>query len=66
MNIKECREILTIIGKLDPEEAKQLFQQAGDKNVSDEELGKALKERISKVSVGVSVGPAGGGPGSWL
>jgi hypothetical protein len=48
MNIKECREFLTEIGKLNPTEAKTLYEKAGNTSVTDEELGKALKSRISK------------------
>jgi anthranilate phosphoribosyltransferase len=48
MNIKGFREILTVIGKLDPKEAKALFDQASNPNVTDEQLGAALEARISK------------------
>jgi hypothetical protein len=48
MNIKEFREVLTEIGKLNPTEAKTLFDKAGDTSVTDKELGEALKGRISK------------------
>jgi hypothetical protein len=51
MNIKEVREILTEIGKLDPKEAKTLFEKASNKAVTDEELGETLQSRISKSAV---------------
>jgi hypothetical protein len=50
MNIKEIREILTEIDKLDPKEAKALLEQASNEKVSDEQLGQELKSRISKVA----------------
>jgi DNA-binding transcriptional regulator WhiA len=51
MSIKEIRKILTEIGKLDPHEAKALFEKASNKSVSDEELGKALKSRVTKAAI---------------
>jgi hypothetical protein len=51
MNVKEIREVLIEIGKLAPHEAKALFERASDKTVSDEELGKTLKSRITKTSL---------------
>jgi hypothetical protein len=50
MNIKEIREILNIIEKLDPKEAKALLEQASDEKVSDEQLGQELKTRITKIT----------------
>jgi hypothetical protein len=55
MNIKEFREILTIIAKLDPKEAQVLFDQASNREVSDEELGKSLEARISKANLPTSI-----------
>jgi len=60
MNIKEFREILTVIGKLDPKEAKYLCDQATNKDVSDEELGKSLESRISKYRGSTGGGMFGG------
>jgi hypothetical protein len=60
MNIKEIREILTEIGKLDPKETKALLEQASNKKVSDEQLGQELKLRISK---GGAFGPFTFAPG---
>jgi hypothetical protein len=57
MNIKEVREILTEIGKLDPKEAKSLFEKASNKGITDAELGKVLQSRISKAVRGISSVP---------
>jgi hypothetical protein len=48
MGIKECRKFLTALGKLDPKEAKKLYEKASNTSVTDEELGEALHARVSK------------------
>jgi hypothetical protein len=49
MNIKLVREYLTEINKMDAKEVKALIEKACDKTVSDEELGRALQARITKI-----------------